>query len=189
MATVRHLGLLPRSACYIQTDEPPPYLNSVAAPSSGWVWPSLSIQESTAAIWRVAQWGCSRPIGEFTPSQDLTTILDSEKDLVCANTYFGVFGSESVDDELLSYTLRTGGWTSFKKFFHGGSYYSIAILVTRSGNTATSVQNNGNLHFTVTLDGFSTDFFPIKYWPYDPGDGLGPIYNSATGAQLRAFPS
>lgn len=28
-----------------------------------------------------------------------------------------------------------------------------------------------------------------EYWPYDPGDGLGPIYDSATGAQLRAFPS
>jgi hypothetical protein len=27
-----------------------------------------------------------------------------------------------------------------------------------------------------------------EYWPYDPGDGLGPIYDSATGVQLRAFP-
>ena len=26
------------------------------------------------------------------------------------------------------------------------------------------------------------------YWPYDPGDGGGPIYDSATGAQLRPFP-
>lgn len=29
---------------------------------------------------------------------------------------------------------------------------------------------------------------PSEYWPYDPGDGLGPIYDSATGAQLRPFP-
>jgi hypothetical protein len=27
-----------------------------------------------------------------------------------------------------------------------------------------------------------------EYWPYDPEDGLGPIYDSATGAQLRPFP-
>jgi hypothetical protein len=27
-----------------------------------------------------------------------------------------------------------------------------------------------------------------EYWPYDPGDGKGPIYDSATGAQLRGFP-
>jgi hypothetical protein len=27
------------------------------------------------------------------------------------------------------------------------------------------------------------------YWPYDPGDGQGPIYDSTTGEQLRPFPS
>ena len=27
-----------------------------------------------------------------------------------------------------------------------------------------------------------------EWWPYDPGDGGGPIYDSATGAQLRPFP-
>ena len=26
-----------------------------------------------------------------------------------------------------------------------------------------------------------------EYWPYDPGDGGGPIYDAETGAQLRAF--
>ena len=28
----------------------------------------------------------------------------------------------------------------------------------------------------------------VEYWPYDPGDGLGPIYDATTGAQLRASP-
>lgn len=27
-----------------------------------------------------------------------------------------------------------------------------------------------------------------EYWPYDPNDGSGPIYDSATGEQLRPFP-
>jgi hypothetical protein len=27
-----------------------------------------------------------------------------------------------------------------------------------------------------------------EFWEYDPGDGGGPIYDSTTGAQLRAFP-
>ncbi len=27
-----------------------------------------------------------------------------------------------------------------------------------------------------------------EYWPYDPEDGGGPIYDSTTGAQLRPFP-
>jgi hypothetical protein len=29
----------------------------------------------------------------------------------------------------------------------------------------------------------------LEYWPYDPNDGLGPIYDSATGEQLRGFPA
>jgi hypothetical protein len=29
----------------------------------------------------------------------------------------------------------------------------------------------------------------IEYWPYDPGDGFGPIYDKDTGAQLRPFPN
>jgi hypothetical protein len=28
-----------------------------------------------------------------------------------------------------------------------------------------------------------------EFWEYDPGDGLGPIYDKTTGAQLRAFPT
>jgi hypothetical protein len=32
------------------------------------------------------------------------------------------------------------------------------------------------------------DITATEYWPYDPEDGLGPIYDSATGAQLRPFP-
>ena len=35
----------------------------------------------------------------------------------------------------------------------------------------------------------SVEISAIEYWPYDPGDGKGPIYDSATGAQLRGFPS
>lgn len=27
-----------------------------------------------------------------------------------------------------------------------------------------------------------------SYWPYDPNDGSGPIYDATTGRQLRAFP-
>ena len=39
---------------------------------------------------------------------------------------------------------------------------------------------------TATFNSFS--WSATEYWPYDPGDGLGPIYGSATGVQLRAFP-
>lgn len=29
---------------------------------------------------------------------------------------------------------------------------------------------------------------PTEWWPYDPGDGLGPIYDSTDGSQLRSLP-
>lgn len=29
----------------------------------------------------------------------------------------------------------------------------------------------------------------VEYWPYDPKDGGGPIYDSATGKQIRPFPN
>lgn len=30
---------------------------------------------------------------------------------------------------------------------------------------------------------------PARYWPYDPGDGGGPIYDTVTGRLLRGFPN
>jgi hypothetical protein len=40
------------------------------------------------------------------------------------------------------------------------------------------------------VDGFTgITIKPKSYWPYDPEDGGGPIYDTATGAQLRDFPS
>ena len=30
--------------------------------------------------------------------------------------------------------------------------------------------------------------YPMEFWEYDPGDGLGPIYNKFSGAQVREFP-
>lgn len=50
-------------------------------------------------------------------------------------------------------------------------------------------------NYDVYNQGFPTSFSvpsvvtidAEEWWPYDPGDGLGPIYDSATGAQLRDF--
>jgi hypothetical protein len=40
-----------------------------------------------------------------------------------------------------------------------------------------------------TFDYIFPNFEILEYWPYDPGDGGGPIYDSATGQQLRPFSS
>ena len=48
----------------------------------------------------------------------------------------------------------------------------------------------GYLTFSITLtnDAGTVVMQPQEYWPYDPGDGAGPIYDSVTGAKLREFP-
>ena len=52
--------------------------------------------------------------------------------------------------------------------------------------------DNGELEFNpdaVRVTVVSGILTAAEYWPYDPGDGLGPIYDATTGAQLRAFPA
>jgi hypothetical protein len=70
-----------------------------------------------------------------------------------------------------------------------------------AGNTGTY----GTFTYTILGQSFTTPFYainargegslsiaaslvPEEYWPYDPGDGKGPIYNTAFGNQLRPFP-
>ena len=55
-------------------------------------------------------------------------------------------------------------------------------------------QKTGYLSFRYNVPNFygynlQLDISPSEYWPYDPGDGLGPIYDSTTGEQLRPFPA
>jgi hypothetical protein len=64
------------------------------------------------------------------------------------------------------------------------SFAPTTIPISFLGKTysinAVTVPENGSAEVTIEAS---------EYWPYDPGDGLGPIYNSATGAQLRPFPA
>lgn len=39
--------------------------------------------------------------------------------------------------------------------------------------------------YYTTTTAASVTFSIAEYWPWDPGDGDGPVYNSTTGAQLR----
>lgn len=41
----------------------------------------------------------------------------------------------------------------------------------------------------ITTNLGSINISPYRYWPFDPNDGDGPIYDGVTGEQLRGFPS
>ena len=43
--------------------------------------------------------------------------------------------------------------------------------------------------FKITSLDSSLTVTALEYWPYDPEDGGGPIYDKLTGKQIRAFPS
>lgn len=59
------------------------------------------------------------------------------------------------------------------------------------GGTITFLGKTISLAYDTGIDG---DYFdagsivPSEYYPYDPGDGGGPIYDTVTGVQLREFP-
>lgn len=54
--------------------------------------------------------------------------------------------------------------------------YDDTSQLSGSTYTYTEIENN-LLDFSVT---------PSGWWPYDPGDGNGPVWDATTGAQLRA---
>ncbi|NBW13477.1 MAG: hypothetical protein EBR82_36275 [Caulobacteraceae bacterium] len=47
----------------------------------------------------------------------------------------------------------------------------------------------GNFGGLSELTSINCTLEAVEYWRYDPGDGLGPIYDSQTGKQLRTFPA
>jgi hypothetical protein len=76
--------------------------------------------------------------------------------------------------------LKSQANTTVPLTFLGQTYALLAlksepVLELPSGGTTT-------LEVSMSVDA-------LEYWPYDPEDGGGPIYDSATGAQLRDFPA
>jgi hypothetical protein len=69
------------------------------------------------------------------------------------------------------------------EFNSRGFSYVLGPEVIELRNPATLAANRGSVIFAPPAANFEI----LEYWPYDPGDGGGPIYDSATGAQLREF--
>jgi len=160
--------------------------------------PPLSLEEATKAVWRVSRWGFSRPNTDFNGNPkgefSLQQSLGSEKNIACKLDQ-GFWDAvevlpriDNIPQGQASYQLTL--LPSFQVWQENGSYYVLRFSMRYQDENASGVVNNGNLNFTVfTPSGFSTTFFPAEYWPYDPEDGLGPIYDSTTGEQLRPFPA
>lgn len=132
--------------------------------------------------------------------------FDEKIMLECGNyfpKYFSFQSGFSVDlfDSVdLFYIISVGGFIQmFKTGIKRGDLYYPTINFDEFGgvlNPKYEKISDGRFGWNVSFENIFTyddtkcvfEFTPLEYWPYDPGDGLGPIYDSATGAQLRAFP-
>ena len=177
----------------------------------GGIWPiSLSGDQLLLLWWRVKTLRHTNIDGTQRTMQVVPN-ANSEKDLVCFGD-FPVVPEISGDDHLLfidwDYTYFD---TNIQRFWMaiGLVFY---LLDEDTGTQQVGQFSYGEQGGIIdAIFGGNIDFlgtpFPLgylpdpgtsfaagtisveEYWPYDPGDGLGPIYDSATGAQLRPFPA
>jgi hypothetical protein len=138
-----------------------------------------------------------------------TSTFQTEKDLVIAGkagTGFGTLGPvynwlffAYLGDFNLELDLTIGPDFRFGAFAgdtrsasSDGEFDQIGLITSNFCGVSFSTPLKYNGPFSETLyviTSLNATLTATEYWPYDPGDGGGPIYNSATGAQLRGFPS
>jgi hypothetical protein len=104
-----------------------------------------------------------------------------------------IYNDERLFTPPIDLEFRTTRWIANTVEFYNtlGSYGSLNLKMlgkTYSCPIFASNRSSEQSGFTNTLS-INADLEPAEYWPYDPDDGLGPIYNKDTGAQLRAFPA
>ena len=215
MATVRHLGLLPFCFSFSATNGG--YGSGTLGTSSPYPI-GLDVKTLLRWYWLVKRWTVSATLTgtglggvPVSTSEEVTFFngnnyspeLTTEKQLVCQRSVVYPGDTESPASML----MFDEGVQEVGELY----YPSLSLgYVNGAGSIGTFLtQSGGNIPGgTIIMDGitllsyFQSNLYPTngpssgsititasEYWPYDPGDGGGPIYNSATGAQLRGFPS
>ena len=204
MASVRHLGLFP-FACVEQAP--------VLSPEIPDLYQPMSLEQLMALFWIVKVWRASVTSGgvpPFTGQANLSRLqytINKETDLICVGadnpfvftSYDPVWGGGSftlggiVDGE--SGTIKRTGAIYYPVFSAGASDFDIYTAglysLPLTGTTTLDLGAFGTLEWGAYggTSPVTIEIKAIEFWPYDPNDGLGPIYNSATGAQIRTFPA
>ena len=218
MATVRHLGLLPFCFSFSEEPEiiatfgnRTPYPVGLDVKTLlRWYW--LVKRWTVSATVSGLKFGGDPATDSiettFFNGNTLSPELTVESQLVCRRSVFfsnetesSLFFIELFSDvqkqenldfpdlslyfPFLSFSFSGLGGGIGTAFVEGGDYFSGGSIVM-DGITSPSYLFNAS--GSTVSDGAIT-ITPSEYWPYDPGDGGGPIYDSATGEQLRGFPS
>lgn len=211
MATVRHLGLLP--FCFSFSAASGGYGSGTLGTSSPYPI-GLDVKTLLRWYWLVKRWTASATLSgtgfgdtpistseEFTffNGNNYSPELTTEKQLVCGRSVFYPGDTESPfvlqmfnegvqDVEELYYPSLSLGYTN------GAGFIGTSLVEPGSVSGGTIIMDGLTLpswlygQFAPITSG-SITIIASEYWPYDPGDGGGPIYDSTTGEQLRGFPS
>ena len=144
--------------------------------------------------------------GAFTTEKDLVcagVFYDQQSGVSFPTTYDWVFSFVIGDPTTLGQGLNECVLTLGPKFLFEVPSVDDTRTVTMVGGGATLGSLNVEfcgLSFSVPLRQPYTEpslamvsscactLSATAYWPYDPSDGKGPIYDSVTGEQLRGFP-
>ena len=210
MATVRHLGLFPW--CVRTVEENPAYSFYPAAVELAtaikWYWRvkkwrfigTATTGSSTVSQDEIITNNASYELGEFSVEQPTT-----EKGLVCGYGTLAIY-NDGQDDEFGFYLyneISDPRGIRYNEQFYPSVIAFISVDGTRFGTAsiptaaAFGTATINDIEFNLTtgdesvVPGYSATITitPEEYWPYDPNDGGGPIYDSTTGAQLRGLPS
>jgi hypothetical protein len=215
MATVRHLGLFPQVLIGPPGN---PFLPQVFVGTCEFAYESISsnvqaqfvelnLVDALACYWRVKDWQITNTSVSVASITRRVVDLQTEKQLVCGRklpsyqwTFFGsIFISMGPTSEFS--TLIQNGDVIIRgqpdKYFFKISGQDSSTNGINTPDDVIRPVHVGNLQFNFlhsgTINGapftFTATVSPSEYWPYDPNDGLGPIYDSTTGEQLRPFPA
>jgi len=206
MASVRHINLFP--FCVEPTDNSnltrEMAVSRDLALSLWWRVKNWSVDEAELTVIPEDDppYAYDMPTGTMTMVTPPTAI-ESEKKLVCNfNRQFDVGGPDPFNDVSIILRIRPGAEQSGELIKMEvdvlANLYTLQLFYANGSPTVANEIGIGSIETEAGIVTFpiGSDFngsaslviSAAEYWPYDPGDGGGPIYDSGTGAQLRSFP-
>ena len=205
MASVRHLGLFP----WCVNEEISYFKGTDIAEYAVPMWWRVK-RWSLETTYTIFAGFADPPVSETYSSSNIfniPSVYQSETDLITAGSLPGTtikIPSDFTFGFVIQGFLLDGGLVLGPNFAFSADAQDMEGISTSGqyGQRGSLSVSYCGLEFIAPLKLDAPDFETLydltnmdatltatEYWPYDPGDGKGPIYDSETGEQLRGFPS
>lgn len=201
MASVRHLGLFP----FCVPQELP---SDQEVPSEYPV--GLSAADVMLWFWRVKAAEVTRFInvqieGQPPPEPDTEVVniiyisqgqefaIEKETEIICFTEETGIYFNVTRDgqEENFGFFFFAGSGNINSVVYDAESQLFYPRIIGPYGDAFSNLTYNSDSYtfYNEYVNGSYVKMTAHEFYTYDPGDGGGPIYDSTTGAQLRAFPA